>query len=633
MRTRKPGVFRFSSPRMFPAFSDRLIYALCLIAPWSLLWLDSGLLFPYTTGKAWVFRSIVELAFVLSLIQVFILRACAFSQYSAERVGRVALLIMLGFLVWTLLCNLTGIDAFRSFWSNWERMAGFLAYLHWAMYLFCLLLVLNDGRSRTLLLNLVMVITLVCLIALLEGEGRAIATLGNPIYLGNLAVFGAFIALYLLAGGGLLTGWQLMVLRFALLVALVLFALALFKSASRGPMLALISGLLVLILSMGFIYARRYGKLVISLYIFSMLVLGTALVLQSNSIQNSWKQSEIYALQRLGKISLEDQTTADRLENWRIALDAAHSRLWMGWGQENYMIAFNQHYRPGAIDRARLWFDRAHNAYLDVLVASGIPGLVLYCLMLALPLWLLWAIPGWSSIQKSILLALFTSFAVKNLVGFDTFSSTLIWVSLTAVILNTQKSPAVENAKNLSYADVRYRFVVLILSSITIYALYSLNIRPYQENRRYAYLANKPLVLNSETLERVLQLPVSHFQYAPNAKLAVLDSLLINANGKNQTSADLQKLNQVYQRAGQLVNEALRQQPENYRIRYNGAILLARFGQHDAAILLLEELTRAAPKRTAFWHTLAKMYAVQGRDENASRAHKMAVKLNPEWQP
>ncbi len=633
MQTRKSHIFRFSLPRMPPVLSDRLIYALCLIAPWSLLWLDSGLLFPYTTGKAWVFRFIVELAFVLSLIQVIALGASKFSQSSPKRTGRIALMVMLGFMSWTLFCNLTGIDTFRSFWSNWERMAGFLAYLHWAMYLFCLLVVLNDERNRKLLLNLEVVITLVCLMALLEDEGRAISTLGNPIYVGNLAVFGAFIALYLLAVNRSLTGWRTIALRLALLLALVFFAMALFKSASRGPMVAFMSGMLVLILSMGFIYFRRYSKMAMSIYIFSMLVLGLLLLSQSSSIQKVWKQSEIHALQRLGRVSLEDQNTADRLENWRIALDAAQSRPWMGWGQENYMIAFNQHYRPGAIDRAKLWFDRAHNAYLDVFVASGVPGLVLYCLMLALPLWMLWAIPAWSNIQKSVLMALFTAFVVKNLVGFDTFPSTLIWVSLTAVILKAQKRRVFEHAPNSFHTGARYKFVALILLSITMFALYSLNIRPYQENRRYANLMNRPLALNSEALEGILQLPVSHLQYAHNAKLAVLDSLLTNADGENLTSSEKQRLNQVYQHAAQLLNETLRHQPEDYRIRYNGAILLARFGQHDAAIRLLEELTRAAPNRTVFWHTLADFYDIQGRNASASRARETAMNLNPEWQP
>ena len=144
---------------------------------------------------------------------------------------------------------------------------------------------------------------------------------------------------------------------------------------------------------------------------------------------------------------------------------------------------------------------------------------------------------------------------------------------------------------------------------------------------------NRPLALNSEALEGILQLPVSHLQYAHNAKLAVLDSLLTTADGENLTSFEKQRLNQVYQRTGQLVNEALRYQPEDYRTRYNGAILLARFGQHDAAILLLEELTRAVPNRTVFWYTLAKFYDIQGRNASASRARETAMTLNPEWQP
>ncbi len=612
---------------------NHLAYALCLIAPWSLLWLDSDMLFPYTTGKAWVFRSVVELAFVLSLT----LRIERFHSGIVKKMpvpgARVFTYTLLGFLLWTAVCNIFGIDAYRSFWSNWERMGGFIDYVHWAMYLFCLLTLISRERSRLMLFNLAIIITLVCVIGLLDTEKRSISTLGNPIYVGNLAVFGLFIAASLFTGREIPGGWKGLTLRLLLLITIVIAVFAIVKSASRGPVFALFAGGVVVVLVMLFEWAGRHSRAAVRILFLGLVLSGGLLLSQTGKIQQMLSQSENYALQRLGEVSLTDQTTADRFENWRIAFDAAQSRPWMGWGQENYMIAFNQHYRPGVIDQAKLWFDRAHNAYLDVLVASGIPGFLLYCLMLGIPVGMVWQIKNWTTLKKSIVTGLLTAFMVKNLVGFDTFSSTLIWISVMAIILNSSKEPVPEHAVQPVSESPGLKFVALGLILVSIFSIYSLNIMPYQENRRFAGLMNNPLALDSKELGAILKLPDSRLRYANNSKLAVFDNLLKNVDDESLDAIKAQRVEQVFRRAGVLVNAALRDQPENYRIKYNGALLLARFGQYDLSIRLLEELTQASPNRTAFWYALAQVYAAQGRDEFAFRARETAATLNPDWKP
>jgi len=610
-----------------------LAYALCLIAPWSLLWLDSDMLFPYTTGKAWVFRSVVQLAFALSLILRIERLRSDWVPKMPTLSSRVFIYTLLGFLFWTAVCNYFGIDVYRSFWSNWERMGGFIDYVHWAMYLFCLLTVISRERSRFMLFNLTIIISLVCIFGLLDPEKRSISTLGNPIYLGNLAVFGLFIAAYLLAGRGMPGGWKRLTIRLLLLTAILIAVFAIFKSASRGPVFALFAGGAVLVLVMLFERAGRHSRAAVSVLFLGLVLSGGLLLSQTGRIQQTLSQSENHALQRLGEVSLADQTTVDRFENWRIALDAAQSRPWMGWGQENYMIAFNQHYQPGVIDRANLWFDRAHNAYLDVLVASGIPGLLLYCLMLGIPIWMVWQIENWTTLKKGIVTGLLTTFMVKNLVGFDTFSSTLIWISVMAFILSSLKEPVPEKTMQQAAKRPGFVFAYLALILITFFSVFKLAIAPYQENVRFAKLMNNPLALRGEELGEILKLPKSRLRYAHNSKLAVFDKLIRNAGGKTLNAGELQRVEQVFRQAVVLVNEALIHQPDNYRIKYNGAMLLARLGRFDLSIRMLEELTQASPNRTAFWHALAQLYAAQGRDEFAFRARETAINLNPDWKP
>jgi O-antigen ligase len=612
---------------------NTIAYALCLIAPWSLLWLDSNLLFPYVTGKVWVFRSLIEFAFALSLILRISQAGTGLPRSTHGHGSRALLYILLAFLCWTVLTDFFGIDIYRSFWSNWERMGGLIDYLHWAMYLFCLLTILNRERSRIMLLNLVFVITLVCLIGFLDAEERSISTLGNPIFLGNLAVFGLFISGFILAGREGLYSRESLVIKWLISIAMLVMGIALIKSASRGAMLSLLVGGLVVGLSISIEYVRRHGRSAALLLLVGLIALGGLLSLQIDTLQGIFRQSDHYAIQRLGQISLADQTTADRLENWRIALDAAQSRPWSGWGQENYMIAFNEHYRAGVMDKAKLWFDRAHNAYLDTLIASGIPGLMLYCLVLGFPMWVLWRITHWTSREKYIVLGFFAAFMAKNIVGFDSFSSTLIWLNIIALTLVALQEPQIVDDEKRRDTKVGLTLISLVLLLTAFSSIYWLNLRSYQDNLHFAKLMKRPLASISVELEKILNQPIANLRYAQNAKLVVFDTLLTGVPEGDLTSIEAKNQKKVYLLAGILIDEALRQQPRNYRIKYNGAILLARLGHYDLAIRLMEELTQTLPNRTAFWHTLAQAYAEHDLTDSALKARKMAANLNPEWNP
>lgn len=500
------------------------------------------------------------------------------------------------------------------------------------MYLFCLLTVLDRQRSRVMLINLLVIITLVCATGLLGEEQRIISTLGNPIYLGNLAVFGLFLASFFLTGRRAWGDWKAWVTALLITVAMAIMATALFQSASRGPMFALLAGGLVVLMGMGFTYAQKHSRKAMVLLLVTFIFSGGVLVSQFDVMQKMLRQSDYYALQRIGHISLANQTTADRLENWRIAVDAAQSHPLTGWGQENYSIAFNEFYRAGIMDKAKLWFDRTHNAYLDRLLASGLPGLLLYILSLVMPIVLVSRIQGWTSFEKATLSGLFVAFISKNIIGFDTFSSTLVWLICVAfVIVNlTKPSFATPEQKNNQFVSI---IVSLLLLLTAVASVYWLNIRPYQENLRFAALMSNPLALRSKELSDVLKQPPEDFIYAQNAKLAVLDQVLVYAGQRELTELETKRKEQTYKLAGELTTLSLTKQPRNFRIKYNAAVLLARTGNLELSIQLLEELTQASPNRTAFWYTLSKAYAANGMAEPALNAQQTAANLNPDWKP
>ena len=178
------------------------------------------------------------------------------------------------------------------------------------------------------------------------------------------------------------------------------------------------------------------------------------------------------------------------------------------------------------------------------------------------------------------------------------------------------------------------RNLALLMLLLTASAsIYWLNVRPYQENQLYAAIMGHPMALHSQALSSVLKLDADDLIYAQNAKLAVFDQVLTSAGKRQLTGLEADQKDRVYKLAGKLASASLKQQPGNYRIKYNAALLLASMGNLELAIKLLEELTQASPKRTAFWYTLAKARAANGDLAGALMARVTAKSLNPDGEP
>ena len=106
------------------------------IVPFIPLYVSKVLFFPYITGKAFVFRIIVEIVFAAwALLAIF---------YKEYRPKKTPLLIALSiFIAVVTLANIFGVNPSFSFCSNYERMEGLVAYLH----LFEYFLVFGDQHT------------------------------------------------------------------------------------------------------------------------------------------------------------------------------------------------------------------------------------------------------------------------------------------------------------------------------------------------------------------------------------------------------------------------------------------------------------------------------------------------------
>lgn len=85
--------------------------------------ISTSLFFPYIAGKAFAFRLLVELATLLYIVLVAFDRSYL-PKKSAILASIVVFTAILG------ISTLTAEDPTRSFWSNFERMEGYVTILH-----------------------------------------------------------------------------------------------------------------------------------------------------------------------------------------------------------------------------------------------------------------------------------------------------------------------------------------------------------------------------------------------------------------------------------------------------------------------------------------------------------------------
>ena len=161
------------------------------IVPFIPLYVSRVLFFPYITGKAFLFRTIVEIIFA-----AWVFLAVFWPEY---RPKRSALTMAMGFFVLAVvLASIFAVNPSRALWSNFERMEGLLAYLHLAAYFLVLAHVLKQREWFWFLSVFVLTGFVENFYALFQRLGylaspqggfRVDGTIGNPTYLAAYLTF------------------------------------------------------------------------------------------------------------------------------------------------------------------------------------------------------------------------------------------------------------------------------------------------------------------------------------------------------------------------------------------------------------------------------------------------------------
>ena len=442
---------------------------------------SSGLLphtfFPFIVGKALFSRSLIEIAFGL-----WVVLAIRSPEY---RVPRSWIIAVIGaYLLVALAASLTGVSSQRSLWSTYERMQGFVDLAHWMAFVLVVAAVFKTAASWRGLLNVNLAIAFTMSIlglgelagysplSFINPAGKLHITLGNSTYVGAYHLVGVLIAM-----GFLVQSYQpqreepsratgrrrrrrakpvnqtefpinLYLMRMFWIAVIVLGVVMVLQSGTRGALIGLGSGFLAFAIAYTLWGRDRNLKRASMVVIGGLVLLGFTLALARNTeaFQNVVK--DIPALHRLSTISLTEGSFAHRIETGIIGLRGFAERPLLGWGPENFTIAYDRLVTGDVVIQQTQSFDQAHNKVIEELTTKGILGLVAY-----MGIWLLMLRAFVRRVQSesahSQILTMFVGAAlvgyfVQNLALFDTPGTVSQFMLLLAFAIYLDTSPGEE---------------------------------------------------------------------------------------------------------------------------------------------------------------------------------------------
>ncbi len=462
--------------------------------------------FPYIVGKALYGRFVIEVVFGLWVILII-----TYPKYRPPRSWVLTTFAL--FLMGSLIAALAGVSITRSLWSTYERMQGVVDLLHWFGFVLVAASVLRSFASWRTFLNANVVVSVVVallgfsqryghllfdepLLPYLVNRDRIDITLGNPTFVGAYMLVALLTALALLAYSferakqGPATAaaptsrrrrrrrqrqqqtqqfnkeW---LWRGFWVLAVALDFVVLLMAGARGALIGL-SVTLALVAIVFIIRAvmagTREGSIAAALrYLFTgptmwlkagsvlamVLILAGLLTLvlarDSGPVQRLAGSNRMVA--QLAAFGTGEDSTATRLYAVRMGLVGFAQRPLVGWGPENFAVAYDRNVGAERFSNQAESYDQAHNKVVEELTTKGLVGFVPFATM-----WLLvaWAYlktlrrPGGRAWHFTLMMGAATlGYFVQNLFLFDTPATSLqifVLIGFAAALgSNLQRDP------------------------------------------------------------------------------------------------------------------------------------------------------------------------------------------------
>lgn len=589
-----------------------------------LLFID-GFFYPFVLGRTIFFRAIILLALAI--------QAYLFFKKSNFQFIRNKSLIIFGILVtWYLVSAIFGLDFFKSFFSTFERFEGVVLWIFLWVYLGLLQVNFkkiedwyNYFRVIVLASALVSIYALIQKFAILNvfnaGIDRAAGTLDNAAFLGAYILLVLPLVCILSIKD---QNWK----RWLWLGIGILNIGVLYLTYTRSALLGLLVAMVVFVFTYLWNKGSRYRGLSIGLVV---LLFASVFFVRS-----FFAGSDNFLVNRFVNV-FQDSSVQNRLLVWERSLAIAPEHILTGVGWENFDIVYNKFYTPEINEQ---WFDRAHNTLVDVLIMTGLLGLILYLLWYGVFLFKAYQLRKEDYFTGLILFSFLVGYFVNNLFLFETINTAFIVIAFFGFVFFNKDN--IETGANINLPVILRKFFnYLLLPLLTISLFYYLVFLPTNINRKL-FTGYSALFTNKDKA-------FVDFSYASKHDFAINEvskqlhdsyqSLIdINASPENKikffklAEEKLWKANDVYPwdirinlYLGQLIVNSYNKQedvikaenlllkakefsPKRPEVYYLLGQVYIRLGEEEKSIAIIEELEKQLPDLADVKFTLANLY-------------------------
>lgn len=572
-------------------------YALYLIPFLPLIFIE-GFFYPFIINKTIFFRFLIE----VSLSGYLWLWLSDRAQYRPQI--NVALKLIAALLLINIIAAIFGLDIYRSFFSDFERMEGVLLAIYLTIYIFLLIQFLQTNKDW---FNYLKIISIASLLAAIYGIVQKFNLL--PVFesgttrVGGTIGNAAFLAGYMLLAGGLSFYWlQIETQRKWRILAGIIFLLdayVLFLTATRGALLGFVLGVGIYFLINAW-YRRGLMRYISVGLLLAAVLLSTSFFYFRDNLQTS----NIESVRRLASISLQDATVKNRLTAWKWGLQSFQNHWLLGVGLENFNYEYNKYFTP---DINESWFDRTHNIYLDQLVQNGIFGLILYLAIFIYLFYKLFSIRKYNFTVFSVFIAMLTAYGIHNFFVFDALSTAFLYFFIIAFVsFVANKNNIADDTSSAQHKVTTWQIVLLVAGNCVIF--YYFIALPFYINRNI-YVGYYYVVADTSRSYQAFK-NVENYKFASVQTGSQLNSVYAVLSEQNDTRA-VDKQNFL-----KLTEAELRKSVNDYPLEIRNRLYLAQLlineatgnDQLNEAKKLLLRAKELSPMRPEIYYLLFNLY-------------------------
>lgn len=623
------------------SFSRKVAIAAIFATPIVAIIFTPSYLYPYIVGKGFIFRMLSIVA-VLGTVYTMFTHAEYKPRLTPFILGSFAFTLAMG------IATLFSMDSSRSFWSNFERMEGYINVL----FLFFLVFSIVTMRVKELEWEKVFkvhlwvsgIISSVAVLQYFIGQlglkglasfpilslclnnpagCRVDATLGNSIYLGLYSALSFWLVIYAI--------FAKRVNSTMLNVLAGVHLLAVYFSGTRGVWVGMLAGLAVLYVSK---YYFDGNKKAVATTILGGILFVAAFALFVTYANKNGIAQDVALVQRFSSVN----TLFSRFTIWEMAGESWMQKPLFGWGQENFIHAFNLNYDPRMYGQ-ETYFDHPHNTYLGWLVTGGILGFLAFLFMMYM------AVVG--SVRSNrddekkndlvipIIFAFFVTYLVHIFFVFDNLTSSLLLV-FAATYFGSGVSYGLVNISTLSKTAINFlKIGIVVVFAICIYSVIykpsyanSMVIEAMTYANRVAGNPDQVIAGTQKKYEDAIAMDtlgnyeIREFYLQKSLEYA----------GRLSEVQDEKVKNSIVGLATSALNQfqiQIAENPFDHRAHFMLGLYYLNLRSYDTAIETLKKALELAPNKQIALIYLAKAYLLKGDVQNASIYYEKAIAITP----